>query len=58
MQTGGTDCNKRKTNDVLILIAVVAGLFVFQSVASKTGSFVAGLFDYSAVNINFIFIPL
>lgn len=58
MQTGGTDCNKRKTNDVLILIAVAAGLFVFQSVASKTGSLVAGLFDYSAVDKDGVFMRI
>lgn len=58
MQTGGTDCNKRKTNDVLILIAAAAGLFVFQSVASKTGSLVAGLFDYSAVDKDGVFMRI
>lgn len=43
------------TNEALLLTAAAAGLFVFQSLASKAGGLVAGFFDYSCIDKDGVF---
>ncbi len=43
------------TNETLLLTAAAAGLFVFQSLASKAGGLVAGFFDYDSIDKDGVF---
>ncbi len=50
--TGRTD---HRTNEALLLTTAAAGLFVFQSLASKAGGLVAGFFDYDSIDKDGVF---